>query len=119
MIKNYLKIKFLSTRIGDDQFGNRYYEIKKKNKNGKNERFVVYKIWEEPSILPTEWYMWLHHMTARSPFQHSTTLDEHRSKTFLKDHLPNATGTIYAEHYIQKYKNELKQSSQYTPWIPK
>ena len=40
--------------VGNDEFGNRYYE----GKNGK--RWVIYKHTIDASKIPVEWYSWIH-----------------------------------------------------------
>ena len=45
---------FLGKFVGEDAFGNKYYE----SKNGK--RWVIYKNDVEASKIPDEWYSWIH-----------------------------------------------------------
>ena len=41
--------------VGKDEFGNKYYENKKKNK-----RWVIYQGEIDASKISNEWYLWIH-----------------------------------------------------------
>jgi NADH:ubiquinone oxidoreductase subunit len=69
--------------VGQDKFGNRYYQ----NKSGAR-RWVIYSGTVEASRVPPEWHGWLHH-TFRDP----PTVAPRRIKPWEKEHRPNMTGT--------------------------
>jgi NADH:ubiquinone oxidoreductase subunit len=102
---NRIFIKFSSQKIGDDEFGNQYFQ----NKNGK--RFVIYKGIPEPSKVPFEWHGWLHHSTNIAP----VNIDTHKY-SWQKIHLPNLTGT--KNSYSPKNSLEPKTSATYEAWKP-
>ncbi len=77
---NRFFIKFSATKIGDDEFGNEYFQ----NKAGK--RFVIYKGRAEPSKIPAKWHGWIHYSCDNPPFN-----SHHHS--WEKIHMPNLTGT--------------------------
>lgn len=69
--------------VGEDQFGNRYYQ----NKAGIR-RWVIYNGTVEASRVPPDWHGWLHH-TFRDP----PTVAPFKAKLWERPHLPNMTGT--------------------------
>lgn len=79
---------FFGKHMGDDQYGNRYYESKKRDFFNRPRRWVIYKGLAEPSKVPPEWHGWLHHMTGRIPLD--------KKHAWQKDHIPNLTGTRFA-----------------------
>jgi NADH:ubiquinone oxidoreductase subunit len=79
---------FSGNLVGDDRFGNRYYQ----NRAG-TRRWVIYNGTVEASRVPPEWHGWLHH-TFREP----PTVAPLPVKSWEKDHQPNLTGTIGAYH---------------------
>ena len=87
--------------IGQDNFGNKYYE----GKNGK--RWVIYFKEVDASKIPVEWYSWMH-FTANK-IENTHDLKKH---DWQKPHKPNMTGTEEAYYpnknkdaIIKKYKN--------------
>ncbi len=70
-------------RVGEDQFGNRYYENRKGTR-----RWVVYKGTVEASRVPPEWHGWLHHTFEKPP-----TIEPLKTQRWEKEHLPNLSGT--------------------------
>ena len=46
---------FFGKFVGKDEFGNKYYENKKKTS-----RWVIYKGEIEATKIPVEWYSWMH-----------------------------------------------------------
>lgn len=101
-------------RIGTDRYGNVYYT--KKSSSPKNNfrirRFVVYKGKVEASKIPQEWNAWLHHMSDDVPDQNTKRLP------WIKDHVPNMTGTPYAYEYKDK-KDTSKIKNVISIWKPK
>ena len=101
--------------IGQDQFGNRYYEHKSEAAAGyKRKRWVMYKGIVEASKVPAEWHAWLHY-TAEAP------LDTDNDFEWQKEHLPNLTGTRYAYrppgHVLEGGKRDAA-TGDYEAWTP-
>ncbi len=96
-----LKIKISSKKMGQDEFGNSYYQ----NKSGK--RFIVYKGIAEPSKIPAQWHSWIHYYHDIAPVNIRTN-----KYSWQKIHLPNLTGTKNA------YYPKTKKSTPYQPWKP-
>lgn len=57
---------FKGSLIGQDSFGNKYYEIKGPETTNMR-RWVVYKGSPEASKVPAEWHGWLHHQALTPP----------------------------------------------------
>jgi NADH:ubiquinone oxidoreductase subunit len=95
--------------LGEDAFGNRYYQNKK---NGR--RWVLYKGVPEASKVPPEWHAWLHY-TADVP------LTQTPRQYWQKPHIPNLSGTRYAfrplGHFLQG-GHRAKATGDYQAWVP-
>lgn len=102
-IINKLFIKLCAKKVGNDEFGNQYYQ----NKTGK--RFVIYNGMAEPSKIPMTWHGWMHYYEKEIPNQTSKHFWE-------KTHLPNLSGT--KNSYSPKNSTNQKTSSDYQPWNP-
>jgi NADH:ubiquinone oxidoreductase subunit len=112
------QIKGMSRYVGEDAFGNRYYEARdhKKSYDGNKRRFVIYKGYADASKVPAEWHGWLHHTFEDPP----TTAPLPR-KAWEKDHQPNLTGTIWAwrpKGAIARGGERAKATGDYEPWTP-
>jgi len=99
--------------VGEDEFGNRYYQDKKTNTNGRKKRWVMYNGMAEPSKVPPSWHGWLHYTT-----------DEilENKYDWQKAATPNLTGTSFAYYPAgakQKVGERKKVSSDYEAWEPK
>ena len=78
--------------VGEDEFGNRYYEQRKGvGPLGRPRRFVTYKSSWEPTQVPPGWYGWLHYTTDQVP---DNNVDIRRP--WQKPHKMNETGTEHA-----------------------
>jgi len=98
-------------KVGDDNFGNRYYETK----DGKR-RWVIYAGTVEASRVPPEWHGWLHHTFAKPP-----TLEPLKTQTWEVPHEPNLTGTDKAYHPEGSLWSEGKRppaTGDYEAWRP-
>lgn len=104
-------IRVLYKKVGEDDFGNKYYESYYKDKLGSNKRFVIYKGKAEPSKVPPLWHSWLHHLSDEIP-------NYSRNFEWQKKHLPNLTGTKFS--YDPKIKDDYKHKfNYYNRWQPK
>jgi NADH:ubiquinone oxidoreductase subunit len=102
--------------VGDDAFGNRYFEEKKLPREGRRKRWVLYKGKAEPSKVPAEWHGWLHYTHDTPPVGH--TVQHH---AWEKSHLPNLTGTAGAympPGHLMKGGQRAPSSADYEPWKP-
>jgi NADH dehydrogenase len=97
-IKTIIEGKF----VGNDNFGNKYYE----NKKGK--RWVIYHDEIDASKIPVEWYSWIHFTPNKIEKNH-----ELEKYNWQKPHQPNLTGTESA-YYPNKNKNAIEKK--YKSW---
>ena len=77
--------------VGEDQFGNRYYRTRGGKIDpvlGFERRWVIYKGYAEPSMIPPGWHSWIHHTTDVPPSAEPST-----PWPWEKPHEPNLTGT--------------------------
>jgi len=83
-------------RVGQDEFGNRYFRAKgnssvHKDSLRKERRWVVYNGEVEASRVPADWHAWLHHTTDAPPPEGGLP-----KRPWQKAHVPNLTGTSQA-----------------------
>ncbi|WP_273718574.1 MULTISPECIES: NADH:ubiquinone oxidoreductase subunit NDUFA12 [Bartonella] len=103
-------------RIGEDQFGNIYYEGGL-HKDGYPRRWVIYKDYSEASTIPPGWHGWIHHR-----FECPPTQEDYHPYEWEKPHVANMTGT--SEAYRPKgaipYNDERPcVHEDYDAWSPK
>lgn len=72
--------------MGSDSAGNVYYQTE----DGKR-RWVIYRDQSEASLVPPEWYGWLHHTVDIPP-----TEESYHARPWQKPNRPNLTGTPQA-----------------------
>lgn len=108
---------FKGKQVGEDQFGNRYYEARKANTEGRKRRWVIYARLAEPSLVPAHWHSWLHYTTDQLPNEESA----HRYD-WQKPHQPNLTGTseryLPPGHMAAGGKRAKSASGDYEAWRP-
>lgn len=108
-----------SALVGEDDFGNRYYEArtdKGSYDKGRKRRYVIYKGYADASKVPAEWHGWLHHTFDEPPTTQPLT-----RRVWEKDHQPNLTGTIWAwrpKGAIARGGERAKATGDYQPWTP-
>lgn len=78
--------------VGDDEFGNRYYESRDTvSYDGRRRRWVIYDGYADASKVPPEWHGWLHYTYDAPPTEAPLP-----RQVWEKDHLPNMSGTPLA-----------------------
>ena len=77
--------------VGEDEYGNRYYEEKKPSLEGRKRRYVIYKNLAEASLVTPDWHGWMHHIVDEPP-----TIAPMKRQSWELPHLPNQTGTVRA-----------------------
>ncbi|MEE2878663.1 MAG: NADH:ubiquinone oxidoreductase subunit NDUFA12 [Pseudomonadota bacterium] len=109
-------IKRRSTLVGTDEYGNKYYEDRKKSVEHRNRRYVVYRGLAEPSKVPADWFGWLHHTLENPPTEAPLN-----RRTWETDHKPNMTGTLFAyrpDGSLKESGKRQKSDSDYEAWTP-
>ena len=104
------------TKIGEDAFGNTYFQEKKETYDGRKRRWVKYDGYADASRVPPGWQGWLNHTSALPP-----TEDGYAPHDWELEHQPNLTGTVHA----YKPKGSLdrggvrdKVAADYEAWTP-
>lgn len=108
---------FNGVAIGKDEFGNRYFEQKRKDEGAtRKRRWVLYKGVAEPSKVPASWHGWLHHTLDIPPTEQAPV-----SYAWQKEHTPNLTGTKLAYQppgHILQGGQRKKATGDYEAWKP-
>lgn len=105
-----------ATKVGEDEYGNRYYEERRASFDGRPRRYVIYKGYADASRVPADWHGWLHHT-----FDDPPTVAPFRRKPWEKDHRPNLTGTVFAYHPKGSLAGDGERataSGDYEAWTP-
>ncbi len=106
-------------KVGQDEFGNRYYCTKFFSKQvgryGKERRWVIFNGKAEPSKIPPLWHGWMHYTLDTIPTGKEASAD------WQKPHLPNLTGTEFSylpSGHTDSGGKRDKATGDYTPWQP-
>lgn len=104
--------------VGQDEFGNRYYEAKdtKDSYDGRKRRWVKFNGYADASKVPAEWHGWLHHTFAEPPTEVPLL-----RRPWEKDHIPNLSGTIYAyrpKGSLARGGERQRATGDYEAWKP-
>lgn len=78
-------------KVGEDEYGNRYFEEAKESLEGRKRRYVVFNGYADASRVPADWHGWLHHTFTDPP-----SLAPLKRQAWETDHRPNLTGTVHA-----------------------
>ena len=98
---------FFGTCVGQDDYGNLYFEGRWKGPQGKPRRWVYYGVKEkDPSNVPAQWHGWLHQVEKSPPRQ--STIDLY---FWQKPHAPN--GEIKSRSTLA-----TQPVQDYAPWKP-
>ncbi len=105
------KILGLCIKVGQDPYGNRYYQERYFFLSRKRypKRWVLYKGQAEGSKVPADWHGWLHYTTDHEPSR------QRKPYAWEKPSLPNLSGTPYA----YKGKRPLNVKFLYKTWTDK
>jgi len=93
---------FFGKLVGEDDFGNKYYESKN------SRRWVIYKNEIDATKIPNEWYSWMHF--TKNKIENLHELEKYE---WQKPHLSNQTGTKTSYH-PNKENNEINKK--YKVW---
>lgn len=102
--------------VGEDSFGNRYYQEKRVKAGRRRRRWVMFSKEAEPTRVPPGWVGWLHGRIKEAPSKEPLP-----SPRFEKAPMPNPTGT--AEAYlppgaVQRGGKRAPATGDYEAWRP-
>ena len=97
------------TRVGEDQFGNVYYE-------GDGKRWVQYNGVAEASAIPPGWHGWMHHRVDTPPSE-----EDYTPRDWQLPHQPNMTGTgaaYFPKGSMANPESRPQVTGDYEAWQP-
>jgi NADH:ubiquinone oxidoreductase subunit len=104
-------------KVGEDQFGNRYYRSRKPGPSGVERRWVMYKDEPEASSVPPGWHAWLHRQVDALPDQSI----EPFKRDWQKPYQPNPTMSAAAympPGHVLKGGHRDHATGDYEAWTP-
>lgn len=105
--------------VGQDEYGNRYYEAKDTRDSWdakRKRRWVIFNGYAEASKVPPDWHGWMHHT-----FEEPPTTEPLPRKAWEKEHRPNLSGTIYAyrpKGSLARGGERQRATGDYEAWTP-
>jgi NADH:ubiquinone oxidoreductase subunit len=106
-------------RVGEDEFGNVYYQTRGGAVDptiGLVRRWVIYNGEAEASMIPPGWHGWMHHRADAPPSR-----EDYRPQDWQKPHIPNRTGTPDAwrpRGSTLALGERPPATGDYEPWTP-
>lgn len=111
-----LQIRKHGKKVGEDDYGNTYYQSSDKvGYEGRPRRWVVYEGYADASRVPPEWHGWLHHSYDDLPE------DLPKAHDWELPHHPNLTGTVHAyapKGSLTHGAAASKRAADYEAWLP-
>mgnify|MGYP001290859000 FL=1 len=111
-----LTLKLTAKQVGEDLFGNRYYEERRARQGKPCRRYVRYNGIAEASKVPADWHGWLHHTEPSPPPEGG-----YEKHDWQQQHEPNVTGTANAyrpQGHMLKGGKRRPATGDYEPWDP-
>ena len=111
-----LQISRKGEKIGEDAYGNRYYQERGEGHDGRARRWVTYTGYADASRVPPEWQGWLTYTSDEPPSD-----ENHKPHSWEKEHIPNLTGTVHAykpQGSLDRGGKRAKVASDYEAWTP-
>lgn len=115
-IGTHLMTLISGSYVGQDQFGNKYYEERKAGGGVRRRRWVIYQDEPEASRVPPEWHGWLHYtmpqpLPTQSPFH----------RPWQRPYQENKTGTeaaYFPPGHGAAGGKRAKATGDYEAWTP-
>lgn len=107
---------FNGEHVGTDAQGNRYYRSKRKGRDGRERRWVIYEGANDSSRVPAEWHGWLHHSYDELPESRLPP-----PKIWEAEHSANPTGTVAAyrpQGALERGGRRARAAADYEAWTP-
>lgn len=103
-------------RVGEDVFGNIYYQAKKAGTGPAGQRWVIYNGSNDASRVPPEWHGWLHHSYDEIPESYLP-----QARIWEKEPSANMTGTAQAYRpagALEQGGHRAAATGDYESWNP-
>ena len=116
-LANKLFSKLFGKKVGEDKFGNIFYESNKLSRYfGRDMRWVSYNGIPEATKVDSNWYGWLHHQDSKIP-------KKNLKYKWMKPRGLNLSGSKLSYyppgHFFSKDKTKPKSTGDYVAWKPK
>ena len=110
-------VKRRGSFVGEDSFGNRYYQSRdKKSYDGRARRWVLYNGYADASKVPPEWHGWMHYSVDEPP-----TKTPYPERPWMRPYVPNLSGTPFAwrpKGSILREGERPRATGDYQAWRP-
>jgi len=101
---------FCGTKIGIDQYGNQYFEVKRTDSFGRKKRFCLYNGTPEASKISPEWHLFMHYQIEAKDVK--TNYKQHKwQKPFVPDITLSDAKYLPKNHPLFNSKKNLFHSS--------
>ena len=110
-----ISTRWTGVKVGEDSLGNVYYRSKKGGRDSER-RWVIYKGSNDASLIPPDWYAWMHRMIDDVPDEALPPPPK-----FLKAATGNRTGTPDAYRpsgALERGGQRAAASGDYEAWTP-
>ncbi len=100
--------------VGEDEFGNRYFQERRAGDGKPRRRWVLYRGVAEASKVPQGWNAWLHRTVDEPP-------GPVKARPWEKGHLPNLTGTggrWLPKGHLLRGGERAAATGDYEAWTP-
>lgn len=112
IIGTLISVWLFAKKVGEDDYGNRYYLSKCLNAEKKQKRIILYKGIAEPTKIPPLWHSWIHYKTDTIPKNVNNYQWQHKR-------VANMTGSSLAympDGHINKGNKRDRTINDYQPW---
>ena len=110
-------VKRRGSFVGEDAFGNRYYQSRdRKSYDGRKRRWVLFNGYADASKVTPEWHGWLHYTVEHPPTEQPLP-----RRAWVKPHTPNLSGTPFAwrpRGSIARGGERPRATGDYQAWRP-
>lgn len=104
-------------KVGEDEFGNTYYESRDHvSYDGRKRRWVIFNGYAEASKVPPDWHGWLHYTFDEPPTEAPLP-----RRTWETEYVPNLTGTPMAwrpQGSLARTGERPAATGDYEAWSP-
>ncbi len=107
LVKIYLK--FFATKVGEDEYGNEFFELKTTDYLGRKKRYCLYRGVVEASKISPEWHPFMHYQIEARDVK-STYKQYKWQKPFVPDTTLSSNKYLPKSHLLFDEKKSLYNS---------
>ena len=122
LVKIYLNL--FGTKVGEDEYGNQFFELKRTDYLGRKKRYCFYKGVPEASKISPEWHPFMHYQIDAKLVK-STFKQYKWQKPAVPDTTLSSSRYLPKNHFLYNEKASLYQTKgskspfRTTKWVPK